>query len=152
VYLCGSQIPRAIPMNKQNVLKAITIMERAKAHGSVCMTDWQSGGVMDTQQTEQGLHACGNTACFAGHIAISPEWKIDGGIIGRFGEPSMNGSSPTKCIAEWLDVDRRIATSLIYGDLCAASKESSFYGKPWADVNADDVLNKLQMILTGDLS
>lgn len=61
-------------MNIENLSKAIAVMSRAKA-SKLVMSTWQSNTWdKSAVKTEEEFHACGNTACFAGHVAISPEW------------------------------------------------------------------------------
>lgn len=145
-------------MNEANVKVAIAIMERAR--GKVDMTCWQGSAV--PAATEADLHACGNTACFAGWIAVSPEFHASGGFSDEdTGEPRVQNAEGfymggVYSIADWLGVDAGIAYSLVHGRCEPECEEnvlfSHFYNKPWVDVNADDVIAKLQLILAGELS
>lgn len=80
-------------MNKENINKAIAVMKRAK---NLQMTAWQNS--YEIAQTEDELHTCGNTACFAGYIAISPEFP---GTCNEFGVPEMAFGDGGKVLGSW---------------------------------------------------
>ena len=64
-------------MNCERIQAAIAMMKRAIPR-YFDMTDWQNerpGHIIEIAQTESELHTCGNTACFAGHLALSPEFQ-----------------------------------------------------------------------------
>lgn len=65
-------------MNIERLNYAIEIMRQAK---NLDMTRWQSG---ERVNSIEELHTCGNTACFAGYLAISPEWD---GEVSPSGQP-----------------------------------------------------------------
>lgn len=132
-------------MNVENVKKAIQIMKRA---GKVNMDTFQIGTTFAL--TEQELHACGNSACFAGWVAVSPEFQADGGRVDRtMGYPLISSSfdifAADEAISYWLDLDHGKAQSLVYGDL--DDGYSLFYNKPWTEVTAQDVIAKLEALL-----
>lgn len=138
-------------VNKIRVQQAIDIMERAKAKGSVFMPHYQSVGELEAySDSEEGLHQCGNKACFAGHVAVSPEFSKDGGRVGGYGSPIFLEYHGAAAIRNWLECSRDLAKGLVYGHL--TDDISVFYGnKPWADVSADDVIEKLKLVLKGEL-
>lgn len=143
-------------MNVANVKKAIAIMERAKEHNSVDMRDWQSGSLISGRVTsEKEFHACGNKACFAGHIAISPEFQAAGGLCTMIGTPSFRHYYGSGAVDEWLGISVELAHSLVFGDTEDTDEGvgfSTFYNRLWKNVTADDVLAKLHLILAGELS
>lgn len=65
-------------MNIERLNYAIEIMRQAQ---NLDMTSWQDGEVVGSIVE---LHSCGNTACFAGYLAISPEWD---GEVTKSGQP-----------------------------------------------------------------
>lgn len=65
-------------MNLERLNYAIEIMRQAH---NLDMTSWQDGEVAGSIEE---LHDCGNTACFAGYLAISPEWD---GEVTQSGQP-----------------------------------------------------------------
>lgn len=141
--------------------KAIAIMKRAK---NLNMKEWQKPNYDHSEiprivSTEEELHACGNTACFAGYVAISPEFKADGGRIGRGGAPVLSPIEPRptafqvpEVIAQWLGITVKEADSLVYGDIYAETDESTddmtakshYYQKEWLKVEPQDVIEKLE--------
>lgn len=147
-------------MRKENILASIEIMKRAEAAGSLDMTRWQSTpdnsykGV--PALTEQALHLCGNKACLAGHIAISPEFKADGGSPVRWGSPaylSKDGlvvDTEQYAIGRWLGVDDDLAELLIYsvgGHIGRNDHPHPVYGTVWKDVQPRHVISALKELM-----
>jgi len=131
-------------MNKTNVQHAINIMKRA---GKLEMELWQGrrkGRQYET--TEKDLHACGTAACLGGWIAVSPEFRKDGGRARENnGSPILGGFSYEMAIAKWLDISEELA-----GKLCTVEENVKFYGKRAMDITKDDVIEKLERVLIGD--
>lgn len=152
-------------MNLKHVNYAIRIMERAKKQNSVNMVDWQSNGLENAADinkvacTTSKLHKCGNKACFAGHIAVSYEFKRTGGLCSSYGSPMYENSEGEHAISKWLDISPNLARSFVFGDKFYTHSDyyipkyefSNFYHKMWTDVNAQDVLDKLYMLRDGTL-
>lgn len=127
-------------MNKRNVLKAIAIMKRAKNLEMLAFQSRAHGrGFVGT---EEELHMCGNTACFAGYIAISKEFKEDGGEC-RDGSPFFNGELEEEAIRQWLDISIDLASGLVYGEVYSPI--------PFSEVKPKHVIEKLELILSGEL-
>ena len=137
-------------MNIENVKKAIAIMKRA---GEVNMEYWQtSKHGYDFKTTEAELHECGTAACFAGWVAVSPEWKQSGGGVADGGIPEIKGLSGILAISEWLginyiDVNYLICGNCIEIDGLKDDMYSKYYNKLWSNVNANDVIEKLEELL-----
>lgn len=143
-------------MNVQRIKTAIAIMQRAAARDSVYMPCYQSGadGMPDSAQearTEAEFHTCGNKACFAGHVAISPEFQADGGECNASGLPIFNGYSGACAISEWLGIPNRVADSLVLGDVGYDEESSKYYHKSFYEVNAHDVIDKLEQLLLWEI-
>lgn len=166
--------------NPVNMQHAINIMERAKAHNSLSMSRFQSAPIEEPQyfvfaaKTEAELHACGNRACFAGHIAVSPEFLNSDfqGLkpgLDHHGAPRLRTTggnivqvSPTSIIGAWLGIPKNVAVKMILA--CPAQNRNDkfyipdrttphiVYGVPWEDVTADHVLKVLRSIQTDGLS
>lgn len=85
-------------MNKERLEQAIAVMKRA---GKVVMSDWQTGEV---RETEAELHECGTAACFAGWLAVSPEFQAAGGKVGMGGNPLFSFVGGFRAITEWLEI------------------------------------------------
>lgn len=147
-------------MRKQNILTSIEIMKRAEAAGSLDMTRWQSTPDNSYRgspaRTEQALHLCGNKACLAGHIAISPEFKADGGTIIRWGSPaylSKDGlvvDQEQYAIGRWLGIDDDLAGLLIYsvgGQFDRDDRTHPVYGTAWRDVQPKHVISALEELM-----
>lgn len=146
-------------MRKENVEAAIRIMQQAE---NLDMTWFQnaniSGGFRYATHSIDELHACGNSACFAGYVALSKEFQDDGGGVLAGGRPvyrrgsnSIHGHS---AIAEFLGISDELATLLVYGepDDAEGPEDEAFYGKSFESVTPEDVIEKLEMILSGELA
>lgn len=102
-------------INKERLEHAISIMQRA---GSVDMTTWQ-GATFDTCRTETELHTCGNSACFAGWLAVSPEFQETGGKVGYIGKPVYNGKYGVSAVISWFeatDIHEKVLELLVVGE------------------------------------
>jgi hypothetical protein len=68
-------------VNLKNIQAAIDIMERnEKAHHNLNMDDWIEGELV---KHESEL-TCSTACCFAGFIALSPEFQSVGGRFGVY--------------------------------------------------------------------
>jgi hypothetical protein len=107
------------------------------------MTTWQNephGHIIQIAQTESELHACGNTACFAGHLALSPEFQKAGGSVSKIGAPVFNGLLEASAVAEYFGITYEMAE-----DLTLPGRD--FYPVKFRDVEPEHVIEKLEMIL-----
>jgi len=129
-------------MNPERIKSAITMMKRTIPR-YFDMTHWQikpHGHIKQIAKTESKLHACGNTACFAGHLALSPEFKKAGGSVCPVGSPVFNGVRLVEAVAEYFDIPYELA-----GDLTLPDRD--FYPVRFEDVKPEHVIEKLEMIL-----
>ena len=150
-------------MKKANVRTAISIMQRAAMRDCISMVAYQRGrsrGDIDAHEviatTEEQLHRRGNTACFAGYVAVSREWAAAGNTISEDGEPVLAGdkagaTSSSEAIAEWLGISHDLARGLVFGSRTWRQNHVMFYDVPFSEVKAEDVIAKLEMILSGEL-
>lgn len=146
------------PVNEQALRDAIAIMRRAKR---LRMNTWQAPVLDDDGEeagpivtTEDELHSCGNSACFAGHVGVSDEWIDAGGSISPSGMPvillddAFSGGS--MAIWRWMGGSSLTIHHLIHGD--TVDGWSRFYDKPWKDVVLVDVIVKLEEMLADHLA
>lgn len=132
-------------MNRERIETAIRIMERVRVH-ELDMIAYQSPPKnsppsMVWARTEQEMHACGNTACFAGWIAVSPEFWEDGGYVSEYsGAPVFRGCVGYQAIAEWLELPEETAESLVHGS-------GDMYPVPFAEVEPRHVIVALKALL-----
>jgi hypothetical protein len=112
-------------MNLDNVNKAIAVMERVRARGdNFDLRSWQDARSEYLVQTnEEALHTCGTSACFAGWLAVSPEFQADGGEVGPGGRPLLREYRSSRAVMAWLEIDRGMAL-----DLCGCG-DDRVYGK-----------------------
>ena len=131
-------------MNCERIQAAIAMMERAIPR-YFDMTNWQDeqpGHIKQIAQTESELHTCGNTACFAGHLALSTEFQDVGGLVIKTGAPMFNGLLEASAVAEYFGITYEMAE-----DLTLPGRD--FYPVKFRDVEPEHVIEKLEMILDG---
>ena len=131
-------------MNRERIQSAIAMMKRAIPR-YFNMTDWQNKDhsyFLQIAQTESELHACGNTACFAGHLALAPEFQKAGGSVSKTGAPVFNGLLEASAVAEYFDITYKLAGKFTLDYL-------HFYPVDFEDVKPEHVIEKLEMILDG---
>lgn len=132
-------------MNITRVNQAIAIMERAKKRGSFFIGFYQSDKNCkwtegDTAaSTEAELRTRRRKASFAGHVAVSPEFQLDGGkCFLRNGAPSFNALLGSRALAAWLEIDKEITYCFV--------NSSYFYKKSVSEITVQDVIDKLVML------
>lgn len=131
-------------MNLDNVNKAIAVMERVKARGDrFDLCTWREHVPGFDPQSEQELHTCGTAACFAGWVAVSPEFRADGGSACTEGTPKFPTNTHVArggtAIAHWLDIPISEAENL-----CGLYDSERVYGVEMEDeVTVDHVLAAL---------
>ena len=131
-------------MNRERIQAAIAMMKDV-THRHFDMTNWQNephGHIIQIAQTESELHGCGNTACFAGHLALSPEFQKAGGSVSKTGAPVFNGLLEASAVAEYFDIPYELARDLTL-------PSPNFYPLDFEDVKPEHVIEKLGMILDG---
>lgn len=135
-------------MNKQRVEQAIDMMRNAK---NLDMSDWQihAAGTKRNVNSIEELHSCGNTACFAGYLAISPEFHAAGGSCGLNGTPVIdNGLAADDAVARYLDISPSLAHAIVYGH---RYHDIALYPVAFNDVKPEHVIAVLECVLTGQL-
>lgn len=154
-------------MNIERLDQAIAIMRRA---GSLNMTNWQEETFIRCATTEFTLHTCGNSACFAGWIAVSPEFQEVGGEAHPdYGFPIFGKLSGATAVCEWLEADEYewdVIYLLIIGEayiLNSSIDKLTKHGvsletvegvggrsyaclSNWATLKADDVIKILEIL------
>lgn len=111
-------------MNRANIQATLDILRQAQAFD---IRYFQRGAPHYVDTIEQ-LHACGNTACIAGYVAISPGWKAFGGVCNA-GQPVLGGLTEEEI--EEGDHDQIIASLMKYWELPAHDIASIIYGENW---------------------
>lgn len=108
-------------INQTRLRQAISIMERA---GKVYMGNWQYNYPAYTD--EKTLHHCGTPACFAGWLAVSPEFQNSGGTVASSGAPKFNNYTGAEAIIRWMEataVDALVLELIIYGKCYVATED-----------------------------
>lgn len=156
-------------MNIENVNKAIAIMTRVKGlNYPFDMETWQGYDAVDDDvelstlgflkmfnsmgcvykaiANEADLHRCGTGACFGGWVAVSPEFKADGG--GAYyadGAPRLEHTDgmvyhDAEAIAKWLDIPEHEAAVLT----AVTNIGYAAYGRDtMEEITVDDVIEAL---------
>ncbi len=139
-------------MNKDNIQITINILKRAQNFNIRSFQDHEGFTAVGT---EEELHRCGNTACIAGYIAISPEWHSLGGTADDDGCPIKDGpyKNPTGLMSEFWDVSADVAYAIIYGDYWYLfTKMNNFENLPtaWSQLTKDTAISLFEQMLTRD--
>jgi hypothetical protein len=104
--------------------------------------------------TIEDLHACGNTACFSGYMAISglPGLSRDDYSASMIyeGTPNQDCADAEEHMAAYLDVSLETARQLIYGRI-ETCEDLDFYPVPFSMVKPQHVIDKLVAVLCGEL-
>lgn len=147
-------------INKTRLRQAIAVMKRASR---VKMKGWQSGDT--TVNTEKEAHTCGNSACFAGWLALSPEFQNSGGSVFTLsGAPIYQNHCGSEAIIKWMgatDAEALTLNLIINGGLFVTPKEAESIRIPylkedkleyvhifnWAQWTAKDVIKALETLL-----
>lgn len=158
-------------INNERLDKWILLLEGAKTHKSFHMKDFHSNQ-MKVRMSGTGLikdqaafYKKEYHACPGGLLAISEDWKTDGGTIGLMGEPmakSANGTPLTtqESIAFWLGCSSITASTLIYGFVNDVDVNGRIFintahtfGSIWSKVSIDDALKLFNELKTdGEIS
>lgn len=126
-------------MNHERLEQAINIMKRA---GKVDMNCWQGAYQANIKQTEQEMHSCGNSACFAGWLAVSPEFRTAGGTINTLGVPVYQGKTGPDAILKWLDLEDEDIRGEVIRLLILGEESTLDSAIKWLeDLNIDPVSN-----------
>lgn len=109
--------------------------------------DYRSRYSKDWITTEEGLLAdCGTAACLAGWIAVSAEFRADGGYSGGFGAPmiSLLGKSlrGVDAVQYWLDIEPEEADAL-----CMPYSYCDHHGLEENEVRPRHVIEYLEELL-----
>lgn len=130
-------------MNIERLNYAIEIMRQAQ---NLDMIHWQSG---ERVNSIEELHTCGNTACFAGYLAISPEWD---GEVTPVGQPyyppkgeRLFGLYGSRAIQEFLGIETETHKEVIK---LVVAGETEYYGyKPSTENVLRDLTEGAQLEL-----
>lgn len=132
--------------NRANVERALAVMHRVEEEKRAFnMEDWQvMGWAEPAVEQESTLANCGTAACFAGWVAVSPEFQEMGGSVDPLsGKPRMGGRSGWEAIALWLGISDTEAR-----ELCGLGLYHLVYGDvDIKDVQAGDVVIVLERLL-----
>lgn len=152
-------------MNVDNIKYAIEVMKKAE---NLFMGDFQCApdkceddrnydiNEFREAETIDQLHTCGNRACFIGYLCLTDVWKQFFGGMGKVLKFDTDGSIlyadiediyTSNALSEFLDIDRELADALIYGDY----DDKDFYPVNFEDVTPEHVIEKLNLILKGEL-
>ena len=110
-------------MNTKNINSAIAIMTRhMEARLPLDTSVWQNykGAAKIAFTKEEEL--CGTPCCFAGYIAVSPEFRKDGGTCRTNGCPELAEFYDEHAIREWVGCNIYQAESL-----CAVGRTKLAY-------------------------
>lgn len=153
-------------MNRENVEFAIKLMGEAKC---LSMSTFQSSSSGECSKSIEQLHACGNSACFIGYLALTEKFKtfvtaafkldksskidFDGSLYERFTFTDSECeyrrvADSDLTLATFLGIEVDLAEQFIYG---MSESRDGFYPVRLAEVEPEHVIEKLNQLLAGEL-
>lgn len=156
-------------MNIENLNKVIAIVQRSSDRDAVYMPNIQSrsswGMIMghDLPKDEAEFYARGNKAALLGLVALSPEWKAEGGEMDFTGRPckrpTINGvkrfHSAQSCMEDWLELQTTTVAGIFIGyderfvdDRLKVDWYTVIYKKKWNEIRTADLLRVLNELKT----
>jgi hypothetical protein len=148
-------------MNRDNVQATINVLRRAQNFNiSSFQAPREEFAGLRVAQTEEELHKCGNSACIAGYVAVSPEWAIYGGGVARCdGMPKHpHFNSPAKMMAVFWGLAGGTAATIIYGGVWSSLEfprwveAAGLSGMPadWEDMTKEQAISLFEQLLDMD--
>jgi hypothetical protein len=142
-------------MNRENIQSTIDILNRAYNFN---ITSFQqcvgAFAEFEIADTEAELHACGNSACIAGHVAVSPEWKAFGGLVSN-GIPCTEFSdSPEKAMIMYWGLDEYVVGAIVLGcNYAEFIRTHDLVGMPdlWHEMTKDTAISMFEQLMLCDL-
>lgn len=137
-------------MNKQRIEQCIELMRKAER---LDMNSYQRKSHGKTANTIEELHTCGNSACFAGYLALAPFFREAGGEL-WYDEPKFEDSYGPIAVAEFLDISQGLAYAIVYGDYYGEKEDDEgvdLFPNGWEAATPADVIAVLERILAGEL-
>lgn len=135
-------------MNKTRIKDAIRILQMPKS--LLYMPEYQRTCMYyTTAKSLKQLHNDGTAACLAGFIAVSPMFIKAGGRSGYDGMPNFNTKTGGRAIADWFEIDEQLARALCATYTGGAQR---LYGTLICDITKEMVIEKLEKILSGELT
>ena len=105
-------------MNLRRMDVCIKVMQRVVDNKyAFDLGDWQQGE--HTKTSEKELHKCGSAACFAGWLAVSPEFRRSGGTLSQYhGIPRFKGRGGDGAINSYLNLSayNRLGPCIVFSD------------------------------------
>lgn len=107
-------------MNIQNLKSTLAVLKRAQnlnmsTFQSVCVDPKRNEALL-VASTEEELHQCGNSACIAGYMAVSKEWRDYGGLMEGDVPQLPTGESAHRAMAKFWGLSVADAESVVYGE------------------------------------
>jgi len=128
-------------MNKERVQELIDVIT---LHKKVDMEKWLSYNGTCPPKDNEDFHTCGNSACIAGFMHLTPSFKAMGGVsLYIDGEPAMLGSDDVyltgaESFAVFTGVGKKLAK------LIATGEGTSFDLLEWCDWDWQDAVCVLE--------
>lgn len=132
-----------------NTCRIIELRDSIANYGLIDMGSWQSNGLYETVEEH---HACGNTACIAGHMAMLPAFQKDEGWVGANGRPEIDGVRGSAAASVWLGLPLELCQELFGGFKGGLRKHAELLvGERWELWNSYHAVKLLNLILEGTI-
>ena len=139
-------------MNLANIQATIDVLKTAQ---NFYVGDFQvkkNGG--DYVTTVEELHRCGNSACIAGSVAVSPAFHAWGGVCSKSDVPSISNltgfDGAEEAMERYWGMDKEDVSAIIYGE--SWSGFVATYGlkglpQDWYDMTKEQAISLFEQLL-----
>lgn len=137
-------------MNIQRMIKAAEWMLKIHEAGdSFNLLAWR--GNTSNAKTYPEFHKCGSSACFGGWLAVSPDFRKEGGSVdlSRDGAPKFGAFTGFNAMTAYFECEDD--DDFIYG-LAFPGRSHDFYRKSAIKVTALDVAEKLLELIKAEVA
>lgn len=113
-------------MNRTNIQATIDILKQAQKFDIQTFQSGEGGA-----KTVEELHACGNAACIAGYVGLSPHFQAVGGVLAYSDEPMFDDLTSAELRAG--DGDATVASMVRYWGLPCEDVQAIVFGWRFTD-------------------
>lgn len=141
-------------MNRDNIQYTIDLLKQAQ-NFNIC--HFQFSPIDNYVRTTEELHKCGNSACIAGYVALSPRWKELGNGVDEEGFPVVSrkylGNSTPDLVGGFMKfwgLGETTTCAIIYGEHFRNFCEwNGISGMPsnWEEMTKENAISLFEQLL-----
>ena len=150
-------------MRIDRINQYIADLEEVSKQDLIDMQGWQS--TVDAEipapisRSVWELHQCGNRACAAGFLALTPAFAEAGGEFSdEDGEPVLGTAGGSQAFARYFALSPFLAKTICYGSGGSADANFRLYsemfrlvGKGWSQWDANDLIKIMRAVAQGEI-